>query len=341
MESKRVLVGLSGGVDSALTARLLMEKGYEVTGCYLRFCSESDPSGAKRVAKELGIPLTVVEARSAFQKKVIHPFVQTYREGKTPNPCVECNRKMKIAALMKEADRLGIFWVATGHYARIRRNETGRYQLLCGKDVNKDQSYFLWKLTQKQLSRLIFPLAEREKETVVKEADGLIPKDQKESMEVCFIPDGDTASFVEAYGGRTEEGDFVDSQGKVLGRHKGISRYTVGQRRGLGIAMGKRYFVISLDPEKNQVVLGPEEELTTKCVFAESLHWVSCTKKTLPEGEIFFRGRHRGKLLPCRLKFENGGVEVVFDGAQRRFAPGQSACFYHGETLLFGGKIAR
>ncbi len=338
MES--VLVGLSGGVDSAVSVRLLKEQGYRVHGTYLAFCPESDPEPAARLAQALDIPFSVVEDRKGFEKKVVRPFVDAFCGGETPNPCVNCNRVMKIPALLREADRLGIEKVATGHYARVEK-EAGRWCLYRGKDENKDQSYFLWKLTQRQLSRLIFPLSGWEKQKARALAQDLLPQNEKESMEICFVPNGDTAGFVDKVGGQTPPGDFVDRGGRVLGQHRGISHYTIGQRRGLGVAMGERWFVTKLLPEKNQVVLGPEEELYCQEMWVESLHFVSVPKKAAPVEGICVQGRHRGKKIPCRVFWQEGGARVLFSDPCRRFAPGQSACFYLGDKLLFGGIIGK
>ncbi len=336
---KTVLVGLSGGVDSAAVAKILLEQGYRVFGAYLSFCPGSDSSQAREVARKLEIPFSVVNRQKSFEKKVIAPFVESYRTGRTPNPCVECNRNMKIASLLQEADRLGIEMVATGHYARILKGENGRYQLWRGADENKDQSYFLWRLTQKQLSRLIFPLEGLEKETVRRYASGLILPGERESMEICFIPDGDTKGFVKKNGGETPPGHFVDREGKILGKHSGISSYTIGQRRGLGVAMGERYFVTELRPEKGEVVLGVQEDLLTDCFRIGSLHFVSNLKKEVPTEEIWMKGRHRGKPILCRIRFQGREVFAYPKEPTKRFAPGQSAVFYQGEKLLFGGII--
>ena len=256
---EKVLVGLSGGVDSTAVALLLQEEGYEVHGVYLSFCHGDGEERARYVADRLGIPLTVAKRERRFQNRVIEPFLSTYEKGLTPNPCVECNRCMKFACLLEEADRLGIEKVATGHYAAITKREDGRMELCRGKDRQKDQSYFLWKLTQKQLSRILFPLAKEEKEEIKLRARQFVSPEERESMEICFIPDGDTGAFLEKHCGG-EPGDFVDTKGAVLGRHKGLVHYTVGQRRGLGIAMGERCFVTALCPEQNRVILGKEAD---------------------------------------------------------------------------------
>jgi tRNA-specific 2-thiouridylase len=338
---KRVLVGLSGGVDSAAVALILKREGYEVFGAYLSLCPNSDPEPAREVAKKLGIPFVVANYKKSFENRVVKPFLAAYREGKTPNPCVECNRFVKIAALIRTADRLGIEMVATGHYATIVRLENGRYALARGKDGGKDQSYFLWRLNQKQLSRLMFPLSSEKKSAVKEMALALIPPKQKESMEICFIPDSDTQGFLEKQGAGMPAGDFVDREGKVLGAHGGIHRYTIGQRRGLGVAMGSRYFVTELLPEENKIVLGPEEDLMTNSVFVKDLHFVSCHPSEFENGEVFFQGRNRAKPTLCRVEKKKNGVLVRFAERQRKIAFGQSACFYRDDLLLCGGVIAK
>ena len=338
---EKVLVGLSGGVDSAAVAKLLLQQGYEVYGVYLGFCQDSDPSRAKAVAEKLEIPFFAVNRKRSFRNRVIRPFVETYLSGQTPNPCVECNRNMKFAALLKEADRLGIEKVATGHYARVLQDETGRWQLLRGKDGNKDQSYFLWKLTQKQLSRILFPLAETEKEEVKALAKDFVEQQQKESMEICFIPKGNTAAFLEQNGGgRLPCGEFVDASGRILGQHQGIYRYTVGQRRGLGVALGERRFVTRILPDKNQIELGDAEELMVSEVLVEEVRFVSCTKEKLPKTGVYFQGRNRGRGQECTISFEGKALRVFLKQPSRRFSPGQSACLYEGDRLLAGGVIS-
>ena len=308
-------------------------------GTFLSLCPDADPERARRVAEKLGIPFSVTEGKRRFQNKVIKPFLATYQAGRTPNPCVECNRFVKIALLLREADRLGIEMVATGHYAGLFYGENGRWGLSAAQDEGKDQSYFLWKLTQKQLSRLLFPLTGMEKSAVRRIGEKFVDPSEKESMEICFIPDGNTGSFLETHLPMTEAGDFVDGSGKVLGRHKGISRYTVGQRRGLGISASGRRFVLQILPEENRIVLGEEEKLLTDRVRVEKLHYVSASRREVPLHGVEMKGRNRGKTVPCTLKFDRFGVTAHFAIPVRRFAAGQSACFYQDGKLLFGGVI--
>ncbi len=327
-------------MDSTAVALLLKEQGYEVHGVYLGFCGENGEDRARYAAEKLGIPFHTVNRKRRFENRVIKPFAEAYEQGITPNPCVECNRRMKFACLLEEADKLGIEKVATGHYACIRTREDGRMELCRGKDRNKDQSYFLWKLTQRQLSRILFPLAGEEKKEVKERAKAYISPEEKESMEICFIPDGNTAAFLENRC-ESEVGNFVDTEGKVLGRHKGLVHYTVGQRRGLGIAMGERYFVLQLIPERNEVMVGAQQELSVSEVHIKDLRFVSCRKSEVPEEGLGFRGRNRGEPIPCRVHFTPKGATVTFETPVRRFAPGQSACIYFEDKLLFGGEICR
>jgi tRNA-specific 2-thiouridylase len=341
MRKETIAVGLSGGADSAATARMLMEQGYRVHGIFLSFCEGASSEQAEKVASELRIPLSVVDRRKEFRKKIILPFLATYRKGKTPNPCVECNRKMKIACLLEEADRLGIHRVATGHYAKTEKLPSGRIALLQGEDDAKDQSYFLWKLSQKQLARLVFPLAKEKKKQITERIGDVVEKTQKESMEICFVPHKKLGEYLSENRRREEEpGDFVDQKGAVLGTHKGISHYTVGQRKGLGVAMGKRYFVTKICPQTNCIILGPEEELYTDRFFVTALHWVSYTPKSMPQEGLMFRGRHRGTRIPCQVELLGNTARIRLSASIRRIAPGQSACIYYGNQVVFGAYIS-
>ena len=277
MERKRVLVGMSGGVDSAAAAALLQDSGYEAAGCTLRLldsqvlgqevesgcCSLEDVEDARSVARRLGMDFFVFNFKDAFRRHVIEDFAAAYQAGRTPNPCIQCNRHIKFSALLQRADELEMDYIATGHYARVGRDgETGRWQLLRGLDRRKDQSYVLYPLTQRQLSRLLLPLGGMEKEAVraLAEARGLCNARKPDSQDICFVPDGNYPAFLQRYGGLAlREGDFVDTQGRVLGRHRGLPCYTTGQRRGLGVSAGRPLYVLGKDGPSNTVVLGDEE----------------------------------------------------------------------------------
>lgn len=337
---RRILLGLSGGIDSAVSAHLLSKDGYDVTGVFFSFFREADPAGARAVATQLGIDLVEEAREKVFSDRVIRNFVARYKEGKTPNPCADCNRFVKIASLCETADKLGIPLVATGHYARIVR-KGDRYCIREGADKTKDQSYFLWRLTQEQLSRLRFPLGEYQKKDlrVFAEQKGYVCAGKPESQEICFIPGDDYVAFLESFedfpaDSVWKKGNFVDRDGNVLGEHKGIIRYTVGQRRGLGIAMGARCFVHAIDAESGDIVLSTQVPKKTGFI-ADALNFVS-----LPpfEGETVctVRTRYRAKPVLCRVTLRGNTAEVICD-EPTLVCPGQSAVFYNGETLLFGG----
>ena len=272
----KVVLGLSGGVDSALSANILRNEGYEVYGVFLDI-GVTPPDDARAVAEQLGISFEVVDIRAELEKKVCAPFADAYLHGRTPNPCVLCNPNVKFPALIRVADRIGAEYVATGHYARVDYDEmSGRYRLISA-DSQKDQSYMLCGLPQNILARVIFPLAEFEKETVREMAAeaGISVADKSDSMEICFIPDNDHGKYIESRGYVSRPGNFVDESGKVLGEHKGIQYYTVGQRRGLGVAAGHRIFVSRIDPEKNEIVLSDLDKMFVRKIRVKDVNWVS------------------------------------------------------------------
>lgn len=354
-----VVVAMSGGVDSSAAACLLKREGYEVIGMTLKTwpkelcdtvpktqtcCSVRDIEDARAVADRLDIPFYVVEASAPFKTNVMDYFVESYSQGRTPNPCVVCNRKVKSGILLERAQALGIDRLATGHYASVVKDErTGRYSVRQAVDPNKDQSYVLFQLTQQQLARLILPmgrLSKTEVRSVAREA-GLEVADKPESMELCFIPDGDTQGFLKARVPQAfTPGDIVDRGGNVLGKHQGIGAYTVGQRKGLGIAQGRPLYVVELDAAANRVVVGDETELAAASCRVEELHWMAIDGLRGPrEAEV--KVRYRGVRHPALLTPEGSSVRVEFrKPVSGGVTPGQAAVFYDGELVLGGGWIA-
>ena len=341
----KALIAMSGGVDSSVAAKLTIEAGYECIGCTMKLF-DSDSAGntedARKVAERLGMPFHVFDLRGLFRSCVIDGFVDAYSHGRTPNPCIECNRNLKFGELMQMADELGCDKIVTGHYARIEQDpETGRYLLRKGLDESKDQSYVLYNLTQEQLAHVLFPLGGLTKAEVrsLAGADGFENADKSESQDICFVPDGDYAAVVEKYAGHEfPEGDYVDLKGNVIGRHKGIIHYTIGQTRGLGQAFGEKRYVCRIDAEKNQVVLGHNEDVFSYAAKAVNFNWIS---GETPEGEIrcLARVRYTQKEQPATVRQTGDAVEIIFDEPQRAITPGQSAVLYDGDIVLGGGVI--
>ena len=355
MSHKRVVIAMSGGVDSSVSAALLKEQGYEVTGVSLQLydplpkepgcrvktcCSLDDVLDAGRVAKKLGIPFEVIDMRAEFKEQVIDYFIAEYAAGRTPNPCIRCNELIKFDLLLKKANEMGAELLATGHYARISEDEKGKKRLMTGLDPAKDQSYFLFTLNQEQLQRVVFPVGMLEKTVVRKLAEQYeLPVAQKhESQEICFIPDNDYVKFLESHGVDQKPGEIVTGDGTVVGRHSGLHRYTVGQRKGLGIAWKRPLHVIAIDTEKNQVVAGEREELETSTLTAAGATWNMISTAT--EFRAACRIRYRHTPAPCRviLRADNR-FEVHFDTPQTSVTPGQAAVLYDGEKVLGGGWI--
>jgi len=306
---------------------------------------------ARRVAEDLGFPFYVLNLEREFERDVVEPFVQSYLEGETPIPCVACNSRLKFASLDRMALSVGCEKVATGHYARVRFDEAAnRHRLLRGLDARKDQSYFLWELTQEQLSRSLFPLGEMTKDEVRDAArcHGLYVAEKRESQEICFVPDGDYASFIERYlkaEGREAErparGEIVDTQGRVLAEHEGVHRYTVGQRRGLGVSRPLPLYVVRVETEENRVVVGHEEELFASEFEVEGVNWVAFDEPTeAVRADVRVRYRHRE--APANITpLGTGRARVRFDEPQRAVTPGQAAVFYRGEEVVGGGWIVK
>ena len=337
----KVVLGLSGGVDSSEAARRLLEAGHEVLGVWLDLGFGS-PAAAERTARELGIPFRIFPAAEAHEALVRRPFGEAYLTGLTPNPCAVCNPRVKLPSLLQAAEEWGAEKIATGHYARTEAGPDGRMRLLASGG-RKDQSYMLALLSQTQLSRLLLPLAGLEKEKVKDSAAsaGLGAAGEKESQDICFIPDGDYGAWLENRGLSLPEGDFVDAAGRVLGRHKGLHRYTVGQRRGLGVSAESRLYVAELRRETNEILLTPREALDTREVPVRDLNWVSVPERKEPfRAEVKLRSGPRRNFALAEPRAD-GSLLLHFDEPVRRPAPGQLAVGYQGDLLLFGGVICR
>ena len=350
MEKKTVVVGMSGGVDSSVAAFLLKEQGYRVIGVTMeiwkeeenRCCGLSAIEDARRVAFDLDIPYYVMNFRKEFRENVVDYFIDEYLHGRTPNPCIACNRYVKWESLLKRSREIGADYIATGHYARIELLSNGRYSLKCAAAKAKDQTYALYNLTQEQLSRTLMPVGEYSKEEIrrIAEKEGLRVANKPDSQDICFVPDGDYAGFIEeTVGDALPVGNFVTLDGKILGPHKGITHYTVGQRKGLGLALGYPAFVIEIRPESNEVVIGTMEDSLSNTVRANRLNFMSIADL---EGElrVWAKIRYNHKGAWCRIR-KTGEDEVLctFEEPQRAITPGQAAVFYEGEHILCGGSI--
>ena len=355
-DRKRIVVAMSGGVDSSTSAALLAQQGHEVIGVGLKLpnvgpagedvrscCGTRGMDDARRVADQIGIQFYLFDYESIFKESVIDYFCESYLHGKTPNPCVECNRLVKFGRLLKFADKIEADYIATGHYARISKDkQTGRCLLKKGVDGEKDQSYFLYPLTQQQLSRSLFPLGEMTK-TETREAArslGLMVSEKPASQDICFIGEGDYRQFLaQKYPEALEEGPIVDTGGHVLARHKGIAFYTVGQRRGLRVARGVPLYVLRVDVATKSVIVGTKEELLKRTILVSRANWIAYDK---PEGslKVTVKMRYRQPDIPATVRLQDDGkVEVTLSEPQMSVAPGQSAVFYDGDVVVGGGTI--
>lgn len=352
---QKVMLAMSGGVDSSASAILLLEAGYELLGATLRLFDDeakqregacgasSDIEDARRVAQRLGFPHEVFPYMDRFRAQVIDRFADAYRAGNTPNPCIDCNRTIKFGALLDEALARGFDAMATGHYARVARDEeTGRWLLKKAADEKKDQTYVLYQLTQEQLAHVLFPLGGLCKEEVraIAQQHGLVNAQKPDSQDICFIPDGDYASFIRRHTGEpSAPGRFVDSGGNPLGEHQGLVHYTVGQRKGLGAAFGKPMYVLAKNARENSVTLGSNEELFAREMLADRVNLISIERLSAPM-RVQAKTRYRHAAQPATLfPAAEGRVRVVFDEAQRAITPGQAAVFYDGELVVGGGTI--
>jgi len=353
---KRVLVAMSGGVDSSLAAFLLKEKAFDVIGATMRIwkegegakslygcCGVADVEDARHVAQQLGIPFYVFNLEEEFEREVIQYFCDEYARGRTPNPCILCNEKMKFGSLLRKARELGADYLSTGRYARIEFDGTGKRSILKkGVDGRKDQSYVLYSLSQEQLSHCLFPLGEFRKEEVRQRALqlGLRVHDKPESQEVCFIHDKSYHPFLqERLKEAIEPGPITNRKGTVLGRHKGIPFYTIGQRKGLGLATGKPLYVVGINRKQNAVIVGGEQEVYGDTFFVEAVNWVSCERiSSSISAWVKIRYNHPGAEAILLPETEDT-VKVQFRSPQKAITPGQAAVFYEGETVLGGGWI--
>lgn len=343
---KKALIAMSGGVDSSVAAKIIQDKGYECIGATMKLfscgkSSSSDIDDAKAVAEKLGMDYFVFDFEEKFKEKVIDKFIKTYSQGGTPNPCIDCNKHLKFGGLFEKAKDLGCDLIVTGHYADIREIN-GRLCLCKASDLKKDQSYVLYNLTKEMLSHIAFPLGSCSKEEARKIAleNGFVNASKKESQDICFVPDGDYAAFIEKYSGlKFPDGNFVDENGKILGMHKGIIRYTIGQRKGLGLALPAPMYVKSKDPENNTVTLCSNDELFTDIVLVKDFNWVSIDKPGKPI-KAAAKIRYNMTEAPCTVTpLDNNRVEIKFDSPQRAVTACQSAVVYDGDIVLGGGVI--
>ncbi|MFB3738167.1 MAG: tRNA 2-thiouridine(34) synthase MnmA [Candidatus Velamenicoccus archaeovorus] len=344
---------MSGGVDSSVSACLLAEQGYEVLGSHMKLvhlaegvdhgcCGPTARADAEAVARIGGFPFEVVDMTETFEETVLADFFAEHEAARTPNPCVRCNETIKFGAFLALAEERGFDFVATGHYVRTRQDRDGAWHLLRGADRDKDQSYMLHTLGQRELARSLFPVGGLSKAETRRHARrlGLPVAAKPDSQEVCFVPRGDHGGFLEAFvPAMLREGELVDEHGTVVGRHRGLARYTIGQRRGLGVSTGRRTYVLDVRPETNRVVVGPGELLARRGLLADRVGWVAGAPPATGPFEAQVRYRYRGADVPAVVETLGDRLEVRFRTPQRAVAPGQSVAVYRGEELLGGGRI--
>ena len=348
LQSEKVMAGMSGGVDSSVCASLLIDGGYSVAGATLDLWGKEntvspEAEEAAKVCGKLGIPHYFFEMRKEFAGAVIDNFINEYINGATPNPCIVCNRRIKFGKMLEQAKSMGYFKIATGHYAVVKKSADGRYLLSKAADRTKDQTYVLYSLTQEQLSSVIFPLGGLTKAQVreIAESKGFSNAHKPDSQDICFVPDGDYAAFIEKYTGRiSAPGDFTDISGCPIGKHNGLIRYTVGQRKGLGISLGKPAYVVTKDTASNRVVLGDENLLFYRRVLVKDVNFIPFDRLK-SDMRVTAKLRYRHIEQPARIFPDENGVIVEFDEPQRAPSPGQSAVFYDGDTVIGGGIIVK
>ena len=353
MEQRKALIAMSGGVDSSAAALLTQAAGYDCMGATMRLydsqtedstcCSLDDVEDARSVARRLGMPFYVFNFTADFDDKVIGDFIRCYESGLTPNPCIQCNRHLKFDRFLRRAQELGCDYIVTGHYAQIRQDpQTGRYLLCKAADAAKDQTYVLYCLTQEQLSHTLLPLGGLTKAQArqIAEENGFINARKRDSQDICFVPDGDYVEFMKRYTGKHyPEGDYLDLEGNILGRHKGAVCYRLGQRKGLGIALGAPAYVCGKNMEKNTVTLGPNEALFSTTLRANDWNWILFPSLTEPM-HVTAKARYSQKEQPATVyPEEHGYARVVFDQPQRALTPGQAVVLYSGDVVVGGGTI--
>lgn len=343
---KKLLIAMSGGVDSSVAAAVAAETGIECAGAYLRLLGKNDDaeSAAKSVCEKLGMKFYAPDFSAEFEEMVVKRFVNAYEQGLTPNPCLDCNRYVKFGLLLDFAAGMGFDTLVTGHYARITQSGNGRFLLRKALCEEKDQSYVLYSLDQSRLQRIWLPLGEFPSKERVRESArgyGFCNADERESQDICFVPDGDHDGFIRSYTGKDyPDGDFTDLSGNVLGRHKGIIRYTVGQRKGLGLSLKEPMYVIKKDARTNTVVLAAKKDLITSSLIAADFNWVAYEKPPQEPVRVTARVRYHAREVPAHAWAEGDSVRVVFDEPQTAAAPGQAIVLYDGDKVVGGGTIA-
>lgn len=354
---KKVAVGMSGGVDSSVAAYLLKEQGYDVIGVTMQIWQDEDPlqmaenggccglsavDDARRVADMLEIPYYVLNFKREFKENVIDYFMDEYMHARTPNPCIACNRYVKWEALLNRAMELGCDYIATGHYARVCKLDNGRYALKKSATARKDQTYALYNLTQEQLSKTLMPVGEYEKEEIreIAEKIGLLVANKPDSQEICFIPDNDYAGYIKRETGKEFlQGNFVDLNGKILGKHKGIIHYTIGQRKGLGLSLGAPAFVVDIRPETNEVVIGTNEDTFHDCLLANQVNFMSISE-LVGERNVIAKIRYSHQGAPCKIKMTGDDMLACqFEEPVRAITPGQAVVFYEDDVVVGGATI--